>query len=760
LEGVTVVEDFPVTISGDTITYKADAFTTGKEKKLENVLDQLPGFEIDEDGQVKVQGKKVSKVLVEGKEFFDGDTKMATKNIPANAVDKVQVLRDYNEVSPLSGVNDSDAIALNVKLKEGMKNIWFGDISFGGGPEGRYLAHPNLFYYSPKTTINVIGDLNNIGQQSFTLQDYFRFNGGLSSLMGRSGSSLNLSSDEVGLSLLQNNRAQNVLSRLAALNLGYNPNKKIKFSSFGIVSSNDTDISNLSNRTYIRQGGNNEEILSSRVEQKLTAVLFKFSTTYTPNAKWYISHDAFLKGSKIEDQNQLNSNFSGISNAISTTKTREPFSVRQTLNAFYSKNDNNVFSLETNLLYKRQRPNYNLVTAQQPFLGLIPLEGSNSFNLFQEKEIFTNSFDAEFNYYRVLNKTNHLSFKLGASINGQKLSSSLTEQFEDMPARTFDESRFIGAASFNFVDIYLGIGYRLKWNKLTFSPSVNIHSYDTQNEQNDVITTLDKTLILPQLRAKYELNSSQSIRFDYNLQADFPDIQKLATAQQLISYNALYEGNFELINAWYHNLNLNYFNFSMFNFTNINGGFQYQKKFNGFGSNVEFEGFDRISRAINIEAPNENFSVYGNYERRFTYWKGKFEARWTYNKFNNLTDGISNFNRSFNQDYKLALETRFKEAPNVELGFEKIWNDYASANVSSRFVTNRPFVSFEAYFLKGFAFTADYKYNESNWEFKISALNLLNTTSIRQDSFSENLIGTYEYFVQPKYFIFSIQYDL
>ena len=59
----------------------------------------------------------MSKVLVEGKEFFDGDTKMATKNIPANAVDKVQVLRDFNEVRPLSGVNDSDALALNIKLK-------------------------------------------------------------------------------------------------------------------------------------------------------------------------------------------------------------------------------------------------------------------------------------------------------------------------------------------------------------------------------------------------------------------------------------------------------------------------------------------------------------------------------------------------------------------------------------------------------------------------------------------------------------------
>ena len=226
MDEVELVEELPVTISGDTITYNTDAFTTGKEKKLENVLEQLPGFQIDDEGQIKVQGKDVSKVLVEGKEFFDGDTKMATKNIPANAVDKVQVLRDFNEITPLSGVSDSDALALNIKLKEGKKNLWFGDISFGSGPEDRYLADPNIFYYTPKASFNFIGNLNNIGEQAFTLRDYFRFSGGLANLGRRSGSTVELSSDDIGLSLLQNNRAQNIVSSLGALNFNYNPKQE------------------------------------------------------------------------------------------------------------------------------------------------------------------------------------------------------------------------------------------------------------------------------------------------------------------------------------------------------------------------------------------------------------------------------------------------------------------------------------------------------------------------------------------------------
>ena len=107
LDEVEITYEMPVKIVGDTIVYNSDSFTTGAEKKLEDVLEKLPGIEIDENGEVEVEGKKVQKVLVEGKEFFDGDSKLATQNIPANAVDKIQVLRNYNEVSGMKGVTNN-----------------------------------------------------------------------------------------------------------------------------------------------------------------------------------------------------------------------------------------------------------------------------------------------------------------------------------------------------------------------------------------------------------------------------------------------------------------------------------------------------------------------------------------------------------------------------------------------------------------------------------------------------------------------------
>ena len=127
-----VVVKIPVIVKGDTIIYDADSFTNGSERKLEDIIDKLPGVELNEDNQIEVEGKVVNKITVNGKDFFDGDTKIATKNIPSSAVDKIQVLRNYAEIGQLSGVrNNQNNVAIDIKLKEGKESFWFGDITAG-----------------------------------------------------------------------------------------------------------------------------------------------------------------------------------------------------------------------------------------------------------------------------------------------------------------------------------------------------------------------------------------------------------------------------------------------------------------------------------------------------------------------------------------------------------------------------------------------------------------------------------------------------
>jgi hypothetical protein len=199
LEGVEIVQEMPVSIKGDTIVYNADSFTSGTERKLEDVLKKLPGVQVNKDGEVEVEGKKVQKLMVDGKDFFEGDTKLGVKNIPADAIDKVEVLRNYNDNSILKGVeNNEDNVAMNIKLKKGKKNFWFGDFSAGSGVghrESRYIVNPKLFYYSPNYSINLLSNFNNIGELPLTPQDYFKFTGGFRNMMRKGGSSFNVTSN-------------------------------------------------------------------------------------------------------------------------------------------------------------------------------------------------------------------------------------------------------------------------------------------------------------------------------------------------------------------------------------------------------------------------------------------------------------------------------------------------------------------------------------------------------------------------------------
>ena len=260
LADVEIVREMPVSIKGDTIIYNADSFKTGTERKLGDVLKNLPGVTVNKDGEVEVEGKKVSKLMVDGKDFFDGDTKLGVKNIPADAIDKVQVLRNYNEVGALKGLeNNEDNVAMNIKLKAGKKNFWFGDVNAGvgvGHNESRYEINPKLFYYSPKYSVNVLSNFNNIGELPFTVQDYFKFTGGFKSMMKKGGTNFNVSSNDLGISLLRNDKAAEITTQFGATNFSYNPIKTLSVSGFAILSGTKTNLQTQNKTSFLSPSGN------------------------------------------------------------------------------------------------------------------------------------------------------------------------------------------------------------------------------------------------------------------------------------------------------------------------------------------------------------------------------------------------------------------------------------------------------------------------------------------------------------------------
>lgn len=786
LKEIQITYEMPVKIVGDTIVYNADSFTSGKEKKLEDILEKLPGIDIDDNGEVEVEGKKVQKILVEGKEFFDGDTKLATQNIPASAIDKVQVLKNYNEVEGMRSVtNNEDNIIINIKLKQGKKRFWFGEVNAGAGDNEKYIAKPKLFYYSPEKSINVLADFNNIGQTPFTRRDYWRFTGGLRGGMSGTGTSFNVESGGLGFLTVQNNRAQEIISKFGAINFSMAPTKKLDLNGFAIVNDSETSIFTQTNTVYnspqIIDGvlvSNEGSETSANQGSKLG--LLKFSTTYKPNSNVHIDYDIF---GKISEQTELNDVTSTERGAVDTYKEEQPFSINQNFNLYYTIDEKNIFSAEIQHLYQKDEPLYNSLASTQPF-EIIPASDTESlFDILQNKELSTSKLDAKFDYYYLLTPKSNINITLGTTLSSQNLTSSIAQTLDDGTILNFNDPALNNDVDYNFSDLFLGVHYKMVSGIFTFNPGVSLHHYITKDNQLGSEIKENQTKVLPDLYMRLQFKSSESLRFNYAISTQFSDINKIAEGYMLSNYKLLTGGNRELESALYHKYSLSYFSFSMFSFTNVMASLNYTKKANEIKNNTELIGVDRISYPVNSNFADETFSGYFRYGKTYSKLKTNFRANFSNSTYNNIVNDEYIKSKTFTHSYQASVASKFKDAPNFEVGYQKSFSKYSTTGTT----TDRPFANMEIGFLKNFILTADYSYynykndedtvkntysflnanlyyqaEDSKWEFKISADNLTNNTSINTDSYNQivDSNSTSLYFIQPRIYMFSVKYNL
>ncbi|MGK0387195.1 MAG: hypothetical protein ACI849_001818, partial [Patiriisocius sp.] len=367
LDTVELSYEMPVTVRGDTLIYNADSFKNGSERKLEDVLKNLPGVEINEDGQIEVEGKVVTKLMVNGKDFFDGDTKLASKNIPSKAVDKIQVLRNYSEVGQLSGVtNNQDNVAINIKLKEGKENFWFGNVTAGVGvaqEEGLYVVQPKLFFYSPKFSLNFIGDLNNIGETALSRRDIRGFGGGFRAPSRSSGTNINLGDNSLNFLTNQNN-ALEIKNQLGAANFSYSPNEALDITGFAIFNSNRVRSREASFVQYTDSDlGIPDESIEELSSERSDQGLLKLSASFNPNFENQIDYDVLARMSNdAQEQAQVSS----VLGATQQTDEGTPFSINQNLKYFYTLSETNIFAFEAQYLIKDEDPFYNALLGNDP----------------------------------------------------------------------------------------------------------------------------------------------------------------------------------------------------------------------------------------------------------------------------------------------------------------------------------------------------------------------------------------------------------
>ncbi|SDR69465.1 CarboxypepD_reg-like domain-containing protein [Polaribacter sp. KT25b] len=823
LNGINIVSKMPVTIKGDTIVYNADSFQNGTERKLEDVLKKLPGVEVNDSGEIEVEGKTVEKIMVDGKDFFDGDTKLATKNIPSNAVDKIEVLRNFADVSQLSSVqNNQDRVAINIRLKEGKKNFWFGDITAGAGDspdDNLYLLQPKLFYYSPKYTINVIGDVNNMGEVVLDRSDIRNFSGGFRSQSPSNGTNISLASAGIGFLNANARNANRIETKLTALNFSYSPNPKLDLSGFLIFSSNSNGQRNINNIDYIdivddpntvedESSVIPDDIVDSTTDQTSNTGLFKFSANYKQNVSKQFSYDLIGRFSNEYRKDDVDSK---VLSDISENERATPYKINQNFSYFYTANEKNIFALEVQHLLQDEDPFYVASLENDPSNNddanndgfddsaeTLGLDQTNFFyKLEQDRRVKSNQLDAKLDYYNILNDKSNLNFVFGTIQSVQNFDSKFFQILDNesiyTPTPTIvgnTDPQTTNDTEYTFSDIYTGLRYRLKSGIFTFTPGVTLHAYNVKNTQYQTEIVEDKfQKIFPELSIIAQFKQSESLRFSYKQEVNFTDVNQLARGIVANSYGSYYYGNQDLMNAHIHNVNLNYSSFNLFNYTNVFARINYKKTIDQINSNVIFEPGSVVSSSTSLNSPfdNESLTASGRLGKTFGKFKTSLGANYNLSKTYQFINSLENTNELFSQSYTASLSTNFTKAPNVSLGYSLSLSDQnnSSRPATVKGVTNAPSIGFDAYIWNSLTVRSDFSYNEvkqdgvvansfkiwdatlayrkdkdAKWEYELVGSNLLATGSRSTVSTSNIAFTVNETFILPRFVSLRVRYQL
>ena len=793
-----VVVKMPVLIRGDTLIYDADSFKNGSERKLEDIIDKLPGVEINDSGQIEVEGKVVNKLMVNGKDFFDGDTKIATKNIPSSTVDKIQVLKNYGEVGQLRGVgNNQDNVAINIKLKQGKESFWFGNVTTGAGDsptEELYLIQPKLFYYSPKYSINFIGDMNNIGEVALSRRDIRGFGGGFRSPSRQSGTSINLGDNSLNFLTNQSN-AQRIENKLATGNFSYSPNEKLDLTGFLIFNSSIIDAKE---NSFIQYTDTRlqipDETTEETSEERSNQGLLKLSASYKPNFNNQVDYDILVRASDDRQQQYV------LSSVIGRTAQLEevtPFSINQNLNYYFTLNEDNIFAFEAQHLLKNEDPFYNANLANDPngndafdrtatALGLAT--NLNGYDLEQNRKIFSNQLDAKLDYYHIINPKSNLNFTLGTILSHQSFESNIF-QFLDQgsllqPTPSFNNGLATNDVEYNFSDLYLGVHYRFRTGKFTFTPGFSIHAYGNNNQQNNILVEDNFIRFLPDFETRIQIKKGESLTLNYRMQNQFTDVTRLAQGLVLNNYNSIQYGEPDLQNALSHNISLLYSSFNLFNYTNVFARVSYTSNIDQIRSLTNFESIIRTSTFFNSNFADENFNAFGRIQRTFGKIRASLNAAFNYSKINQFIQGAPSLNEGFTQTLTPGIRTNFKVAPNVSLRYRYsvINNDQGSR--STKFIVQSPSIEFDAYIWGKITLVSNYSYTrqdlgtqvqsfqnwdaglsyrkdkEAKWEFELKASNILNIDAQVRNSANNLSVFNAQTFIQPRFITLRGVYNL
>lgn len=565
IEGVRT----PITMKKDTIEYTADAFEVRPNATVEDLLKKMPGIEVEQDGTIKAQGEEVQRVLVDGKEFFGTDPKLATKNLPAEVVDKVQVFDRKSEMADFTGIDDGqEQKTINLSLKQDKKKGTFGKVEGGYGSEDRYEFSGNMNRFNNKTQLSLIGQLNNTNKQGFSFDDYISFMGGMSALRrGRGGFN-------TGGANIANGPSYGFRTTAASgLNFNHEFSKKTKLniSYFYNYYKNEQDRialreNFLTNRTFFSEDSTSE-----------------LSTTDNHRINLYFEHK-MDSSQEMSIRSSLGFNEAS-SNSEQLIENLSVEGVTESRNASEYESEGERVNFDTELNYRKKfaKRGRSLATTftvggtnNNMLAGLVSLNAfpqrmqTDSLNQSQDQADDQINYGIDLTYTEPVGRRSFLS----ATYRHQNNRNNLDKEFYDLDPTDLTpvlNQLLTNKYQRDFLYHRGGLSYRMVFENVNFNFGGELQHTTLDGEwlNRDTMINRQNTQFLPNFRATWDLATTRNIRFDYRTSVQEPSMDQIQPIVDNSNPLNVYVGNPELSPEYQHRASMRFFSFSQFSQTSI-----------------------------------------------------------------------------------------------------------------------------------------------------------------------------------------------
>ncbi|MGN7721544.1 outer membrane beta-barrel protein [Chitinophaga sp. 22620] len=721
----------PIAIRKDTIEFNAAAFKTRPNAVVEDLLKKLPGVDIDENGNITVNGKKVSRILVDGKEFFGNDPKLATKNLPSAIVDKVQVVDTKTKTEARMGIEkDGEDRTINVTLKADKKKGLFGRISAGGGTDNRFELSGMLNAFEGPRQISFLGSSNNLNKIGFTQNE-------MSAASERKGGGMYMSvSSDGGLNMNGISFGASGEGIRTASMLGYNYNdkwgKNLDVNNSYFFNNTDSRFTTLSNSLYndgrniigkrTGNGRNYSHNLNFSFDIQLDSMTTlsiapKFGYTRQTSNTSSIDTTYFGPGdlgNTNKNTNLLRSNRVSFENSITLNRilNKNGQAIGLTFSNMYNTQDGNAFNNSTQQFFEN-----NLLDSTQV------LDQKSVMNSRNER------YDISLYYGQPITKTwkMHFDYKYSYGISS---SDRNTYNFdEDMKGYTDLDSlysnRFRTIMTTQQPSIRFVHTNSNKKFTASLGGSVYFNTLDNRSFMDNTSIRQRQTNLAPSSRIAYTFKNKGQLSFNYSGYMQQPTVEQLQPVRDNTNPLNVRIGNPDLKASFNHSMGLGYNRFSPTGiglFSNI--GITPTTNRISTITKVNERGGQTVQN-VNVDGTwTMNANVNASYSKKMKDWQmrvnggffGNMSRQVNYSNINNPKGDTSlrkNVSQSLMVGPMLSLSYAYKEILEMNMFYRPNYNQVKSRlnNVTTSNFTQRLQVGATAYLPLNLFVENDVQYN-------------------------------------------------